>query len=346
MPIPSPAFRSTATVALTLAIALTGGSLFTLLGIPASWLMGGMVAVAVGGVAGAPVLMPPKVAAGAFVLLGVSMGSGITPDILHQLARWPLSMVLLSVAVLVSMVASAAWLERVHRWDRATAVYAAVPGALGMVLAFAANSNANLRRVALAQSLRLFTLVIAMPWILTWLMGASGPVNGAAAVGAGLRDTVLMLTAASLGGWVLTRLRVGGGWLMGAMLTSAILHGTGTVHHNMPPWLLVAGFTATGAVIGSRFRGVSIGALRADLRPSLESVGLAMVLSAGFSALGAHFLSLAFGQFWLAYAPGGVEAMAVMAFSLGLDAAFVGTHHIVRIIGLTALLPVWARRAA
>lgn len=344
MPALPPALRPAATVVLTLAIALTGGGLFTLAGIPASWLMGGMVAVAASAVAGAPLLMPPRVAAGAFVLLGVSMGSGITPDILDQLARWPLSMMLLAVAVLVSMVASAQWLERVHGWDRATAAYAAVPGALGMVLAFAASSNANLRRVALAQSLRLFTLVIAMPWILTWLTGAGGHLSAMTAAGAGLRDTALMLAAATAGGWVLTKLRVGGSWLMGAMLTSAILHGTGTVHHNMPVFLLVAGFTATGAVIGSRFRGVTIAALRADLRPSLESVGLAMVLTAGFSALGAHLLSLPFGQFWLAYAPGGVEAMAVMAFSLGLDAAFVGTHHIVRIIGLTALLPVWAKR--
>lgn len=345
MPFPLPTLRTTGAVALTLAVALAGGGVFTLLGIPASWLMGGMVAVAAGGVAGAPLLMPPPVAAGAFVLLGVSMGSGITPDILDQLARWPLSMALLAVAVLATMMVSARWLERVHGWDRATAVYAAVPGALGMVLAFAAGSNANLRRVALAQSLRLFTLVIAMPWILTWLTGAGGHLD-TAAVGAGPGDTLLMLAAAAAGGWVLTRLRVGGSWLMGAMLTSAVLHGTGTVHHNMPGWLLVAGFTATGAVIGSRFRGVTLGALRADLRPALESVGLALVLSAGFAALGSHLLSLPFGQFWLAYAPGGVEAMAVMAFSLGLDAAFVGTHHIVRIIGLTALLPVWARRPA
>ena len=44
---------------------------------------------------------------------------------------------------------------------------------------------------------------------------------------------------------------------------------------------------------------------------SVAAVLAALLLSAGFAALGAWLLGLPFGQLWLAFAPGGVEAMAV-----------------------------------
>ena len=37
-------------------------------------------------------------------------------------------------------------------------------------------------------------------------------------------------------------------------------------------------------------------------------------------------------QVWLAYAPGGVETTALLAMALGLDAAFVSSHHIMRVV--------------
>ena len=46
-------------------------------------------------------------------------------------------------------------------------------------------------------------------------------------------------------------------------------------------------------------------------------------------------------QVWLGYAPGGVETTALLAMSLGLDAAFVSSHHIMRVVILNLLVPFW-----
>ena len=75
----------------------------------------------------------------------------------------------------------------------------------------------------------------------------------------------------------------------------------------------------------------------------VASVLLALALSAGFAAGAARLIGLPFDQLWLAYAPGGIEAMAVMALALGADAAFVGAHHVARIVGLNLLNPLWRR---
>jgi uncharacterized membrane protein AbrB (regulator of aidB expression) len=50
-----------------------------------------------------------------------------------------------------------------------------------------------------------------------------------------------------------------------------------------------------------------------------------------------------FGQVWVAYAPGGIEAMAAMGLALGYDPAFVATHHLVRILLVIGLLPLLIR---
>ena len=41
----------------------------------------------------------------------------------------------------------------------------------------------------------------------------------------------------------------------------------------------------------------------------------------------------------LAFAPGGLEAMTIMAFALNLDPAYVAAHQIARYIGLVLLMP-------
>ncbi|WP_051341164.1 AbrB family transcriptional regulator [Azospirillum halopraeferens] len=333
--------------ALTLALAVLGGGLFQAAGLPAALLTGAMVAVAGAALAGLPLHLPNPLSTAAFIMLGLTMGTGVTPDTLHRMATWPLSMVLLAASMVGCLVLCSLWLERVHGWDRATARFAAIPGALGPVLVLAAESRADLMRVALAQSLRLFTLVAVMPRVLEALAAApAGGVPAVADAGSEPLELVLVGAACTATAAVFHRLRAPGGVMMGAMLASAVLYGSGIASHRLPDWLLTVSFVVTGAVIGVRFRGVTPRALLGALRPSLESVGLALALTAAFAAAGSALLGLPFGQLWLAYAPGGVEAMTIVAFALGLDVAFVATHHVVRFAGLGLLTPWWQPAAA
>ena len=41
----------------------------------------------------------------------------------------------------------------------------------------------------------------------------------------------------------------------------------------------------------------------------------------------------------IAFAPGGLEAMTLLAFSLGLDPLYVGSHHLARFILISLSLP-------
>jgi membrane AbrB-like protein len=331
-------------VILTVVLAAVGGGLFHALDIPAGWLTGAMIAVAAGAMARVPLHMPAPVANGALVLLGISMGAGVTPDTLRQAAAWPLSLLVLAASVVASITVCSFWFERVHGWDRATARFAAIPGALPAVLAMAVGTSADLPRVALAQSLRLFTLVAVMPPLLRWLAVPSTEATTSIGTPGNLSGFLLLLGASAAAAGLMYRMRFPGGVLLGAMMASAVLHGTGMIQGLLPPDLLAAGFTAIGAVIGSRFRGVRPSMLLAILRPSLESVVLALVISGMCAGIASALLDLPMGQIWLAYTPGGIEAMSIVAFALGFDVAFVGMHHVVRFAGLGLIVPWWQTR--
>jgi membrane AbrB-like protein len=329
----------------TAAIAAAGGAGFAALGWPAAWLMGAMIATAAAALAGLEVGLAPSLREVAFVLLGISIGSSVTPESLGAMAAWPGSVALLVLSVAATMGAAAAYLERVHGWDPVTARFAAMPGAFSSTVVIAATSSADLPRVILAQSLRVFTLVALMPPFLA-LIGGGGRAPAVAALPeASTAAESIAVFAVSVGAAAaLKRLGVPAGTLLGAMLASALLHATGLVHGRFPQPLTVVGLVATGAVIGARFRGTTLDTVRRTVPGAAASVLLALAISAAIAGLGAWLIGLPFGQLWLAYAPGGVEAMAAMALALALDPAFVGAHHVLRILGLNAVSPLWLRR--
>jgi uncharacterized protein len=208
----------------------------------------------------------------------------------------------------------------------------------------AVGTSADLPRVALAQSLRLFTLVAVMPPLLRWLAVPSTEATTSIGTPGDLSGFLLLLGASAATAGLMYRMRFPGGVLLGAMSASAVLRGTGMIQGLLPPDLLAAGFTAIGALIGSRFRGVKLSTLLAILRPSLESVVLALVISGMCAGIASALLDLPMGQIWLAYTPGGIEAMSIVAFALGFDVAFVGMHHVVRFAGLGLIVPWWQTR--
>lgn len=334
-------------VALTAAIAAAGGALFAALGWPAAWLMGAMVATAAAALAGLPVGLPPRLRDGAFVLLGISMGSSVTPESVAAMRAWPGSIALLVASIAATILVSAWYLERLQGWDRTTARFASMPGAFASVAVIAATSSADLPRVILAQSLRVFTLVALMPPLIALADGGSHLTPAASLPPAvnSLPEALAVFGASAALATLLAKLRVPAGTLLGAMIASAVLHATGLVHGRFPPPLVILGFVATGAVIGARFRGTTLATIVRTAPGAVVSILLALAVSAAFAGAGAWLLDLPFGQLWLAYAPGGVEAMAAMALVLNLEPAFVGAHHILRILGLNLISPFWLRRS-
>lgn len=326
----------------TLALAAAGGAAFGLPGLPAGWLSGAILFTAGAALAGRPVYVPQTLARIIFVILGISLGAAVTPDIVSRIAAWPASMIALALAMSCSTFCVAVYLHRVHGWDSMSALFAAAPGALSQALALAADTSADLRSVAIVQSVRVLVLAVVLPLVIAGLGMAGAPPEPLPMppLREGLGELALLVIVSTAAALIAYRVRVPGGLIIGAMLTSGILHGVGIVQINLPPALTIASFVGLGALIGSRFLGTDLVRLRQLFHAAFGALLVGMTVAGVFAAAAAWLLSLNFADVLIAYAPGGLEAMTILAFALHLDPAFVGAHHLWRFLYVSVMMPV------
>ncbi len=330
---------------LTLGFGVLGGGLFSVLGMPAAWLSGAVVASAAAALSGVQLAVPQGVRAIALVFLGVSMGSAVTPATLSLMARWPAAIVGLLLVVPLIMTGVAAYLERVHGFDRPTARLASIPGALQFTLAMTAESTADARKVLIVQLFRLALLAIVLPSLLSWAGdGHAGVVPVVPRETTVRVSEILLLMVAGFAGFALFEwLKLPAAALFGSLVVSALCFGSGLATTALPFWLLLAGNVVVGCMTGSSFAGTTMNEIVRLLPAGLGAVLTGAVIGLGFAWPVSTWLGMPLAQVWLAYAPGGVETMAVIALALGLDVAFVGAHHVARFFWLGLIVPMWMR---
>src|SRR5690348_9332726 len=151
--------------ALTLAVAALGGAIFTGVGVPGGTLAGAVLAVAILSAFGRASTISAPLRILGLSSMGVAIGSVVGPDTFANIAQYPASIALMSVAVFVMTAASAAVWTLVFRWPPAMAVLASVPGSSSYIVAISMTMGADAARVAVTQMSRVIFLVTTLPWV-------------------------------------------------------------------------------------------------------------------------------------------------------------------------------------
>jgi uncharacterized protein len=330
-------------------VAALGGLVFHGLGVPAAWLSGSAIAATLWGLTGWAVPLPKALADAAMLISGAAMGAAVSPAAIAAMGRYPGSLILLVIGVVAISATSTAWLTRMSGWRKADAVLASVPGALSTVLAVAADRNAEVASIAIVQNFRLFVLIALLPSLVV-VTGGGG--NVGALIGEGLpiespEGMAFILLGGLALGTVFNRLKVAAPILLGATIVSSVSHGTEWVTGVVPPVIATGGLVLIGLFIAERFRNLQRSTLRRALVAAFGSFTVGMVVAALFAGVAAWLAGVSFANGLVAFAPGGLEAMTVLALILGLDPLYVGIHHLVRFLGIGLVLPLliaWLQR--
>ena len=333
------------TAGLTGLAALGGAAIAALLGVPAGALVGAMLAVALMAGLGHAVTVPVIARDLAFLVIGISLGAGIDASVLPHLPGWSISLLGLAVALVATMAASTFLLQRVFAVDWQTAVLASAPGTMSNAVAIAVEGKGDASAVMILQLMRLVILVTLVPPLAAVLGAPDAAAGGERPVMPLLALAGLLVVGLPLGRFV-GRRGISAACLLTGILLSGVGHGAGLIHGAAPSWMVFLGFTMTGAVLGTRISKV-------DLRSALKLagagtvvVGMALGVALVFALITQALTGFPLGQILIAYAPGGVEAMAAIGLALGYDPAFVAAHHFARILILLALVPAFLRRGA
>src|SRR4029079_15964707 len=109
--------------------------------------------------------------------IGMTLSSVATPDMMHGMGAYSVSLAILGLSTATVVVASALYLRFIHKWSTLSAVLAATPGGLAQMVALAVETRSDAVGVSIAQTLRVMLLVALVRAILTlagYPIGSSG----------------------------------------------------------------------------------------------------------------------------------------------------------------------------
>lgn len=327
-----------------LPVALAGGGGATLLGLPAAWMCGGAILVALVALFRRNLGFPNWLVTPTYTILGAAMGSTVEAGMLDAFDQPFLSLAALVGAIAGVTGAGFLVLRYLAGWERETAFLSAVPGALAYCVALASDSKtADVPQVALSQTSRLILLVAVIPLLVTASAGGDVSLTPPVRAPSPLGDVAILLACCSAGLWLAHRLRLPAHFITGPFLTSLALHLTGFSHAHIPQWLIVPAYVLMGCNIGVRFGRADPRMILRSVLPTLGSFGLAVLVALGLAELVAPLAGVSVMQAFLAFAPGGIDAMAVLALAMHMDAAFVVLHQVARFLLLTVFLSLGAK---
>jgi len=332
-------------LAIALAIGTAGGAVFAYFRMPLAWMIGAMTFTSIAALSRLPVSVPIGLRSFFVSILGIMLGSAFRPSILDNLGEWVITLSGLLPYTAICTVLGLLYLTRLAGYSRTTAYFAAAPGGFNEMVMIGGSLGGDERTIALSHSLRVLLVVSIIPFWFTLLAGYQG--GGSGSLGPTLAAMewydALLLTACFVGQPIARFLRFPAYNLTGPMLLSAAIHLAGVTDGTPPAILVALAQIMVGSAIGSRFRGVT---WRQMGRIVVISIGLTAILliMTVVMSLSLHAITgLSMVDLVLAYAPGGLAEMSLIALALDTDAAFVSTHHIFRILVILALAPLGFR---
>jgi len=198
------------------------------------------------------------------------------------------------------------------------------------------------RAIALAQALRILTVVMTIPIWYRLVNGAQTSVltmvHGP--TGNDWKDYAILIGCGVVGAAIARLLRLPAAFMMGPMIVSAIVHLAGFTNSKPPGELVAAAQVVVGAGIGCRFVGAAIDKLHKEMAASIGAALIMILIAVAFAKVSVAITGLNLDATVLSYAPGGFAEMSLIGLALGIEIAMVATHHLFRLFLILLTSPL------
>ncbi|MEM6489866.1 MAG: AbrB family transcriptional regulator [Pseudomonadota bacterium] len=345
----------------TLALALAGAGLAHGAGLPLPWLSGPLLVTAgaaIGGlrVLGAAPTFPVNLRFVLVPVIGVAIGGQVGAVGWEQAATWLVTLSALALYLPVAMAMSYAIYRRAGGYPRVTAFYAAMPGGLIEAVAMGEKAGADVPTLTLLQFARLILCILMVPLAIAAYEGravgsAAGLALGTDPAALTLSDVAVLVGAALVGYLGGRRIGLPAALITGPLIVSAAVHLAGMTDADPPGFVVALTQYVVGTALGVRFVDMARGEALRGLGWAALSVGAALLLALGLALLLAPVIGPGAGAdveaVVLAFAPGGVTEMSLVALSLEIGVVFVSAHHVARIlitVSMVGPIHAWLRR--
>ena len=111
-----------------------------------------------------------------------------------------------------------------------------------------------------------------------------------------------------------------------------------------PGWMIAATQVVLGTGLGARFAGIGRDLLLRAGKAALANAAASLAIAFGFATALHGLTGEPVAAVFLAFAPGGLAEMSLIALSLQMSVIYVTAHHVVRIVLAVVVLQGIARR--
>ncbi len=321
--------------AAALILGFIGGAIFNALELPLPWMLGPMTFCTIAAILRAPIAAPTVVRPPMSAVIGVMLGAAFTPAILTSLLDWVPTIIGLAFFVAVSGFACVLYFRKVGRMDMTTAYFSGMPGGLVEMVIVGEQRGGDGRTIALVHSARILLVVMTLPFLVELVEGVS--LGGRASMGPSVTEAPLTaelwIIGCGFAGAVFGHLvRLPAKYLLGPMLVSAFVHAAGITDFQPPAEIVQGAQIVLGVTIGCRFLGTPPQVILRVLALSFGSTVILLAMTLGFAVIVARFSAFEVLPLMLAYSPGGLAEMSLVAIAVHTEVAFVAAHHIIRIL--------------
>jgi membrane AbrB-like protein len=330
-------------VLLALALGVAGGLVFSWAKAPLPWMLGPMVFNTIAAVLRFPIRGPVIVRPYVVVVIGVLLGAGFTPALFSQLQAWGVSLAFLAIYLAVSGLIVVPYYRYVAGFDRVTAYFAGMPGGLNEMVVIGRDAGGDDGKIALAHSAR---IVIVVALVAVWFRLIAGyDLGDRSQFGKSFSviptlDLAVLAACGVLGFFLGRWLRLPAPTLLGPMILSAAAHLTGLSQNPPPSELVIVAQLFLGTIIGCRFVGSAARDIGRALVVSLGATVIMLMITILFAIVLHGYFDQPTEQVLLAYSPGGLAEMSLVALAMDAEVAYVAIHHVIRITLVVLCAPL------
>ncbi|MBB6450559.1 hypothetical protein HNR44_002542 [Geomicrobium halophilum] len=325
---------------LFLTVGLFVGGIFSLLGVPAGWLLGALLTGIFFGIfirdydfTGWPFQM-------VLALVGANIGILMERGLFQQLVQYLLPLLITLLFTLLAGLSFGILLSRWTDLDQRTAFFCTIPGGASEVIALSREYGADQRIVAAFHTARITMFVLMIPFGIGMIygQGSTDPSAIPQLLPTGVQVSFFVIVI--LGAYLLNRfINFPGGILiysiaLGFILSEFIIH-IGEV----PGYISGIGQGLIGAMVGIRFERSTLVRLKSIGTASVKILGLYLLGSLVIAGIFFLLTPLSYFTSLLSTVPAGAAEMASTAFALQMEPTLVASLHIIRVVSIFLVLP-------
>lgn len=334
----------------TVIIGVVGGAIFFLINLPLAWMLGPLTGVLFWKLLIEQELQwPISFRNGGQMALGYTMGLSFTSESAGQIIQQFPSMLICTVLMVTFGLFMARLISKFTGMRLPSAVMGTTPGGLSqMVLLSEEIKDADPTIVTFMQTIRMLLVIFLVPTLTINALsmtnrGYQSPLNGEwfHLSGEKFIPLFLILMTVLLSTKLAVRLNCPTPWIIGPLLSSAILTVCGVSAPQLPEIFTIMAQVCLGIYLGNGMKSSMLGKWKTLLPLTVISSLLVLGFALSLAYVLHKIYSISLTTAFLCIAPGGLPEMGVTARIVNADVSMVAAFQLFRVFFILFIIPIF-----